>query len=87
MIDLLSVDEVRSLGGIGEGVVEGIEGAVRRDRELEAIADPSVLDRTVSAFSSGCQNNSTWMPPLSRAASSRLRRTAGLISPPSSPGP
>src|SRR4029450_5524271 len=45
MIELLSVDDVRSLGGIGEGGGEGIEGAVRRDRELEAIADPSVLDR------------------------------------------
>src|SRR5687767_14733213 len=32
-------------GGIGEGVVEGIEGTVRRDRQLEAISDTGVLDR------------------------------------------
>src|ERR687896_639114 len=34
-----------SLGGISEGVVEGIEGAVRLDRELEAVSKAGVLDR------------------------------------------
>src|SRR5207244_1182472 len=32
-------------GGIGEGVVEGIEGTLRRDREVEAISCAGVLDR------------------------------------------
>jgi hypothetical protein len=36
---------MKCLGREREGVVEGIEGAVRRDRELEAIADTGVLDR------------------------------------------
>jgi hypothetical protein len=42
---LLLVGSPTSLGRIGEGVVEGIEGAIRRDRELEAISDTRVLDR------------------------------------------
>src|SRR6266508_6013478 len=46
MTVLLSAGRIRpSLGGIGEGVVEGVEGVVGRDRELEAISDASVLDR------------------------------------------
>src|SRR6266511_74456 len=44
MTVLLSAGRIRpSLGGIGEGVVEGVEGVVGRDRELEAISDASVL--------------------------------------------
>jgi hypothetical protein len=35
----------RPSGRIGEGVIEGVEGAVGRDRELEAISDQLVLDR------------------------------------------
>jgi hypothetical protein len=34
-----------SLCRVGEGVIEGIEGAVGGDRELEAIAYAGVLDR------------------------------------------
>src|SRR6266542_3722346 len=34
-----------SLGGVGEGVGEGIEGAVARDHELEAVSGSRVLDR------------------------------------------
>src|SRR3990172_7251777 len=46
MTVLLSAGRLRpSLGRIREGVVEGVEGAVGRDRELEAISDPGVLDR------------------------------------------
>src|SRR5207253_6684428 len=46
MTVLLSVGSRRpSLGGIREGVVEGIERAVRRDRELEAISAEGILDR------------------------------------------
>src|SRR6266511_5994006 len=46
MTVLLSAGPLRaSSGGIGEGVVEGIEGAVGRDRKVEAISDASVLDR------------------------------------------
>ncbi len=33
------------LGCVGEWVVEGVEGAVGRDRELEAVSDAGVLDR------------------------------------------
>jgi hypothetical protein len=33
------------LGRVGEGVVEGIEGAVGRDLEVEAISETGVLDR------------------------------------------
>jgi hypothetical protein len=35
----------RPLGRVGEGVVEGIEGTVGRDREVEAIAGTGVLDQ------------------------------------------
>jgi hypothetical protein len=35
----------RPSGGVGKWVVEGVEGTVGRDRELEAISDPLVLDR------------------------------------------
>jgi hypothetical protein len=46
MAVLLSAGLFRSsLGGIGERVVEGIEGVVRRDWEVEAISDAGVLDR------------------------------------------
>jgi len=46
MTVLLSAGTFRpSLGGIGEWVVEGIEGAVTGDREVEAISDARVLDR------------------------------------------
>src|SRR5204863_3594921 len=31
-------------GGVGVGVVEGVECAVRRDRELEPVAETGVLD-------------------------------------------
>src|SRR4026209_2014540 len=34
----------RPLGGVGERVVEGVEGAVRCDRDLEAVAEALVLD-------------------------------------------
>ena len=37
--------DVRVLGRVGEGVVEGIEGTVGRDRDLELISDTRVLDR------------------------------------------
>jgi hypothetical protein len=33
------------LGRVGEGVVEGVEGAVRGDRDLEAISETRVVDR------------------------------------------
>ena len=56
-------------------MVEGIEGTVGRDHELEVIsARPSSTD-TVSAFSSGCQSKRTWTPSLSRTAS--LARLGG----------
>src|SRR2546423_14516793 len=46
MAFLLSAGPLRpSLGGIGERVVEGIERAVGRDREVEAISPTDVLDR------------------------------------------
>src|SRR5215212_6903073 len=35
----------RPLRGVGKRVVEGIEGALRRDRDLEPIAGAGVLDR------------------------------------------
>src|SRR5205823_398638 len=38
---------------------------------------------TVSLFSRGCQSNRTWTPSLSRAASSRVFGSAGLMAPPS----
>jgi hypothetical protein len=60
-------------------VVEDVEGAVRRDREFEAIADTASSTETVSASSSGCQSNWTWMPSLSRAASSRVCGVVGVV--------
>ena len=71
-----------SVRRVGVGVVEGVEGALGRDRELEAISDAGVLDRDGQRVLVRVPEQRTWMPSLSRAASSRVSDVAGLMAPP-----
>src|SRR5690242_12891867 len=41
----MSIAPFERSGRVGEGVLEGVECVLRRDRELEAVAGADVLDR------------------------------------------
>ena len=46
-------------GGVSEGVVEGIERAIRRDGNVELISERASSTETLSVFSRGCQSSRT----------------------------